>query len=71
MCLNNARFDENLGYILYPIRNHQGKKIMFGRIKSYIRNRETINKLESLSDRELRDIGINRYEIRHVAKTGR
>lgn len=44
---------------------------MFGRIKSYIRNRETINKLESLSDRELRDIGINRYEIRHVAKTGR
>ena len=53
----------------------QGQDIMFtslvlSRIKAYLTYRATIRELSLLTDRELQDIGIERYEIESVARGG-
>lgn len=44
--------------------------VILSKIKEYLRYRETLRELARLSDRELEDIGIARYQIDRVAKTG-
>lgn len=42
---------------------------ILSKIRSYLRYRETLTELSRLSDRELEDVGIARYEIDSVART--
>ena len=41
---------------------------LLSKIRAYRRYRETVRELSGLSDRELDDLGINRYEIDTVAR---
>ena len=41
---------------------------LLSRIRAYFRYRETVSELSRLSDRELDDLGISRYEIESVAR---
>lgn len=41
---------------------------ILAKIKSYLRYRETVRELSRLSDRELNDLGISRWDIPFVAK---
>ena len=41
---------------------------VLSRIRAYFRYRETLAELSRLSDRELDDLGINRYDIERVAR---
>ncbi len=41
---------------------------ILSRIRSYLRYRETVRELSQLSDRELDDLGISRYEIDAIAR---
>ncbi|WP_404295083.1 DUF1127 domain-containing protein (plasmid) [Microvirga sp. RSM25] len=41
---------------------------ILAQIRSYLRNRETANELSRLSDRELNDLGIRRFEIDSIAR---
>lgn len=43
--------------------------LLLSKIRSYFRYRETLSELSRLTDRELEDVGIARYEIDAVAKT--
>ena len=38
------------------------------KIREYLRYRETVRELSQLSDRELDDLGISRYQITSVAR---
>ena len=42
---------------------------ILSRVKAYFRYRETVRELSFLSDRELSDLGITRWEIDQVART--
>ena len=42
--------------------------VILSKIREYLRYRETIRELSRLSDRELEDIGIARYQIDGVAR---
>ncbi|MBV9076234.1 MAG: DUF1127 domain-containing protein [Methylobacteriaceae bacterium] len=44
--------------------------VVLSKIRSYLKYRETVRELSGLSDRELQDIGISRFEIRRVARAG-
>jgi uncharacterized protein YjiS (DUF1127 family) len=44
--------------------------VILSKIREYLRYRETLRELARLSDRELEDIGISRYQIDRVARTG-
>ncbi|MDB5591899.1 MAG: hypothetical protein JWR86_2424 [Enterovirga sp.] len=51
-----------------------GKREMFtslilARIKAYLAYRETVRELSRLTDRELDDIGVARFEIEGLART--
>ncbi len=39
------------------------------KVRAYLRYRETVRELSRLSDRELNDLGISRYEIPFVARS--
>jgi uncharacterized protein YjiS (DUF1127 family) len=41
---------------------------IISRIRAYMRYRETVRELSQLSDRELDDLGIVRFEIGRVAR---
>lgn len=41
---------------------------IFGYFKRRRRIRQTMKELNSLSDRELNDVGISRYDIAHIAR---
>jgi uncharacterized protein YjiS (DUF1127 family) len=41
---------------------------ILSRIRSYLRYRETVEELSRLTDRELSDLGISRFEIETVAR---
>ncbi|CUA85801.1 DUF1127 domain-containing protein [Chelatococcus daeguensis] len=41
---------------------------ILAKIKAYIRYRETVRELSRLTDRELNDLGISRWDIPFVAK---
>lgn len=43
--------------------------LLLAKIRSYLRYRETLAELSRLTDRELEDVGIARYEIDSVART--
>jgi uncharacterized protein YjiS (DUF1127 family) len=43
---------------------------VLSKIRNYVRYRETVSELSRLTDRELDDLGISRYEIEHVARHG-
>jgi uncharacterized protein YjiS (DUF1127 family) len=43
---------------------------ILSKIRNYRRYRETVDELSRLSDRELDDLGISRFEIETVARTG-
>jgi uncharacterized protein YjiS (DUF1127 family) len=43
---------------------------VLSKIRNYVRYRETVSELSRLTDRELDDLGISRYEIEHVARQG-
>ncbi|NBJ13481.1 DUF1127 domain-containing protein [Microvirga arsenatis] len=45
--------------------------IILARFRQWRRSRETVRQLSALSDRELLDIGISRYDIAQVARRGR
>ncbi|NNM72151.1 DUF1127 domain-containing protein [Enterovirga aerilata] len=42
--------------------------VILSKIREYLRYRETVRELSRLSDRELEDIGIARYQIEGVAR---
>ncbi|HEY8565371.1 MAG TPA: DUF1127 domain-containing protein [Beijerinckiaceae bacterium] len=42
--------------------------LILSKIRSYLRYRETVRELAQLSDRELDDLGISRYDIANVAR---
>lgn len=44
--------------------------VFLSKIRAYLRYRETVTELSRLSDRELDDLGINRFEIDSVARLG-
>ena len=41
---------------------------ILSKIRSYLQYRETVRELSSLSDRELDDLGISRYDIDAIAR---
>ena len=41
---------------------------ILSRIRNYLRYRETVEELSRLTDRELNDLGISRYDIETVAR---
>jgi uncharacterized protein YjiS (DUF1127 family) len=41
---------------------------ILSRIRNYLRYRETVEELSRLTDRELSDLGISRYDIEAVAR---
>jgi uncharacterized protein YjiS (DUF1127 family) len=41
---------------------------VLSKIRTYLQYRETIAELSRLTDRELEDLGISRYEIESVAR---
>ena len=41
---------------------------ILSKVRSYMRYRETIRELSQLTDRELDDLGISRYQIENVAR---
>ena len=42
---------------------------ILSKIRAYLRYRETVRELSRLSDRDLDDLGISRFEIDSVART--
>lgn len=42
--------------------------VLLSRIKAYFKYRETLRELSRLSERELADIGVARYEIETLAR---
>ena len=42
--------------------------LLLSKIRSYLKYRETIRELSRLSDRELDDLGISRFQIEGVAR---
>lgn len=42
---------------------------VLNRVRAYFRYRDTLNQLSRLTDRELADLGINRFEIKGIART--
>ncbi|HEV2606137.1 MAG TPA: DUF1127 domain-containing protein [Microvirga sp.] len=38
------------------------------KVQAYLRYRETVRELQQLSDRELEDLGISRFQIESVAR---
>lgn len=42
--------------------------LLLSKIRDYLRYRETVRELSRLSDRELEDIGVARYQIDGVAR---
>ena len=45
-------------FVTYPL----------SKIRAYLRYRDTIRELSQLSDRELEDLGISRFQIQSVAR---
>lgn len=43
---------------------------ILSRVRAWLRYRETVSELSRLTDRELADLGIHRFEIQNVARTG-
>ena len=41
---------------------------VLSRVRAYLRYRDTVTQLSRLSDRDLADLGINRSEIRGIAR---
>ena len=41
---------------------------ILSKIRAYLRTRETVRELSRLTDRELEDIGISRFEIDAIAR---
>ncbi len=41
---------------------------VLNRVRAYLRYRDTVTQLSRLSDRELADLGISRYEIRGLVR---
>ena len=41
---------------------------ILSKIKSYLKYRETVRELSGLTDRELEDIGVSRYDIDALAR---
>ncbi|HEX2137910.1 MAG TPA: DUF1127 domain-containing protein [Microvirga sp.] len=41
---------------------------ILSKIRSYLQYRETVRELSHLSDRELDDLGISRYDIEAIAR---
>ena len=44
---------------------------MFNRLREYSRYRQTVRELSAMTDRELQDIGITRFDIRRVARNAK
>lgn len=44
--------------------------VILSKIKAYMKYRETVRQLSRLTDRELEDIGIARFQIDALAKSG-
>lgn len=42
--------------------------LILSKIRSYLKYRETVRELSRLSDRELEDLGISRYDIDGIAR---
>jgi uncharacterized protein YjiS (DUF1127 family) len=42
---------------------------IFSKVRNYLRYRETVRELSQLSDRELNDLGISRFEIDSIARS--
>jgi uncharacterized protein YjiS (DUF1127 family) len=43
---------------------------VLSKIRTYLQYRETVSELSRLTDRELEDLGISRYDIDSVARQG-
>ncbi len=42
---------------------------VLSKLRAYLRYRETVRELSKLTDRELDDLGLNRFQIDSVART--
>jgi uncharacterized protein YjiS (DUF1127 family) len=43
---------------------------ILSKLRAHLRYRETVRELSALTDRELADVGISRYDITTVARAG-
>jgi uncharacterized protein YjiS (DUF1127 family) len=43
-------------------------EVLKSRISNWKRYNRTVSELEALSNRELADLGINRFDIKHIAR---
>ncbi|NIX77257.1 DUF1127 domain-containing protein [Microvirga terricola] len=41
---------------------------ILSKVRSYLRYRDTVRELSQLSDRELDDLGISRFQIENIAR---
>ena len=60
---------------LFGVRRRKKEKAMIvtwvlSKIRNYFQYRETVAELSRLTDRELDDLGISRYDIESVARQG-
>jgi uncharacterized protein YjiS (DUF1127 family) len=68
-CIAKALQEQDLG----PVGLHLLETTMFvtfilSKVRSYMRYRETVRELSQLSDRELEDLGISRFQIDSIAR---
>lgn len=43
--------------------------VILAKVRAYLKYRETVRQLSTLTDRELEDIGISRFQIQSLART--
>ena len=62
-----------ISYISFNTNSRRRSKTMdiFGSYKKWRSYRRTVNELNTLSNRELHDLGINRGDIPFLARTGK
>ena len=56
--------------ISYPTPHQLPSPSLLNRITAFFQRQATLNEMASLSDRELRDIGLSRADIDHVFDEG-
>ena len=49
-------------------RSQSCSSTVLSKVRAYLRYRETVRELAQLTDRELDDLGINRFQIESIAR---
>ncbi len=43
--------------------------VILAKVRSYLKYRDTVRQLSNLTDRELEDIGVSRFQIQNLARS--